>query len=195
MRPSHLDDRAQEMTNPHNKGKGRAVAWLQQYATYPGDDCLIFPFCRSRQKGYGSFSHDGTIYYAHRFMCELVKGPAPEDRPQAAHSCGNGHRGCVTPRHLSWKTNSENQLDRRRHGTDSPRVMRRQLTPNEVAQIRALKGQKTQAEIALQFGVARGCIEYWHRHDRPMLHPGGSRSQHYQRAKRARLAAEAAQQT
>lgn len=170
------------------RGKGKAVAWLRAHAGYQGNDCLIFPFARNRQKGYGAFGYNGETLYAHRFMCELVHGPAPADRPQAAHSCGNGHRGCVTPKHLSWKTNAENQLDRRRHGTDSARVLRRRLRPAEIEQVRALKGIKTQAEIALQFGVAVGCIEYWHRSDRPPQRPGGSRSHQYAQARRARAA-------
>lgn len=173
-------------------GKGKAAAWIHQHATYPGDDCLIFPFSRCRQKGYGSFSHEGVIHYAHRYMCELVNGPAPENQPQAAHSCGNGHRGCVTPKHLSWKSNSENQKDRKRHGTDSPRVTRRRLKPHEVEQVRALKGLKTQAEIARQFGVAPGCIEYRHRRTEPPQRPGGSKSDLYLKAKRARMAEAAA---
>lgn len=172
----------------HNKGKGRVVQWLRDHASYSGGDCLVFPFARNRQKGYGAFGHNGETHYAHRFMCELVNGPAPEGRPQASHSCGNGHRGCVTPKHLSWKSNSGNQLDRRRHGTDSARVLRRRLRPHEVEQVRALKGRKTQAEIALQFGVAVGCIEYWHRSDKPVQRPGGSRSQLYAQARRARAA-------
>jgi hypothetical protein len=177
-----------ERTRNKSFGKGKVAAWLQQHATYTGDDCLIFPFCRCRQKGYGFLGHNGARLYAHRFMCELVNGPAPADRPQAAHSCGNGHRGCVSPKHLSWKSNSENQKDRKRHQTDSARVLRRRLTAGEIAQVRALRGVMTQKEIAFKFGVAPGCIEYWHRRDQPPQRLGGSRTDLYMKAKRAKAA-------
>lgn len=66
--------------------------------------------------------------------------------------------------HLSWKTNGENQLDRRRHGTANvwagrgPR--RGKITPEQDAQIRALAGKKTRMELAAMFGVTHSTIQY-----------------------------------
>jgi hypothetical protein len=96
----------------YNKGNGAAVKWLRDRATYNGDGCLIFPFSRNPQKGYGMFGNNGELLYAHRFMCELANGPPPTRKHQTLHSCGNGHGGCVHPQHLSWGTNSDNQRDR-----------------------------------------------------------------------------------
>lgn len=153
---------------PHNKGNGKAAQWLYDRATHSGDDCLIYPFARSRQKGYGFLGHNGQHQYAHRFMCELANGPAPTPEHQAAHSCGKGHTGCVNPRHLRWATNSENQLERRAHGTGKPpNQPKRKLTVEQIAEVRALKGKVTQYELAQRFGVKTGSIEYWQSHDKP----------------------------
>lgn len=146
------------------KGRGKGIMWIRDHAGYDGDECLIWPYSRNPETGYGTFGLDGFLYYAHRYMCELVNGPEPSERHQSAHSCGNGHLGCVTPRHLSWKTISENQLDKHIHGTR--RLLDRRLTTGQVAEVRALKGKMSQYDIARKFGVGRGCIQYWHRHDR-----------------------------
>ena len=153
---------------PHNKGKGAALKWILDRVAHQGDECLTWPFSRIA-KGYGHVSIDGRLHYAHRIMCELVKGPPPTPEHQASHSCGNGHNGCVNGEHLSWKTNSGNQLDRRAHGTLRKDGVRTKLTPAQIAEIRSLKGIETQASLALRFGVKPGCIEYWHRHDRPPM--------------------------
>src|SRR3990167_5821208 len=95
---------------PYNYGKGKAAAWLRAHADYHGDDCLIWPFAR-KQDGRGQIGYEGETYGAHEFMCILVNGPAPSPIHETAHSCGNGHGGCVNPKHLSWKTPTENHID------------------------------------------------------------------------------------
>ncbi len=143
-----------------NKGTGRAVPWLEAHLNHEGEECLFWPFYKGT--GYGQFKHNGVYYYAHRYMCELVNGPAPTPKHQAAHSCGRGQDGCVNPRHLDWKTNGENQLDRRAHGTKSsgPKV-----TPELRARLLALKGEKTEMELAAMFGIARSVVHYHLNHE------------------------------
>lgn len=133
------------------------LKWLQTHASYSGDDCLTWPFYTAN--GYGMFGYRGKLTYAHRFMCELIHGPAPSRNHVASHSCGRGHLGCVNPRHLEWKTYSANQLDRARHGTKNCGA-RGKLTPEAAAQIRALAGIKTQREMAEMFGVSRSQISW-----------------------------------
>jgi hypothetical protein len=70
-------------------------------------------------------------------MCELVNGPPPLGA-LAAHSCGRGHDGCVDPRHLRWATYK--------------------LTAEQVAEIRSLRGKKTQRQIAEEYGISVGHV-------------------------------------
>lgn len=157
-----------------NKGNGAAIQWIRDHVGYQEDDCLTWPFSKHTQ-GYGHFGHLGQQRYAHRTMCELAHGPAPTPKHQASHSCGKGHEGCTNPRHLSWKINSENQIERRKHGTNGGgKGNRTHLTPAQIAEIRALRGIKSQPEIAEMFGVKRGCIYYWHRYDHQPAPPGMS---------------------
>jgi hypothetical protein len=138
------------------KGNGKTIHWIRHHSSYQYDEwCLIWPFTRIR--GYGSFGYMGKRYYAHRFMCELVHGSPPTQKHQAAHSCGMGHLGCVNPRHLSWKTMSENQLDCRKHGTQSKYGGAR-MPVGTAAQIRELKGVKLQREVAEEFGVSESTV-------------------------------------
>ncbi len=146
---------------PKHRGKGAGIKFIREHAAYQGGDCVFWPFTRA--DGYGTVSYLGKIYRAHRYMCELVKGPPPTPLHQAAHSCGNGRKGCVNPKHLSWKTNSENQLDRRAHGTANVWAGRNgggKITPEQDAQIRELAKTKTQMELADMFGVTHSTIQY-----------------------------------
>lgn len=136
-----------------NRGKGRAVAWLREHASYEGDDCLLWPFGTYRG-GYGQFGHDGKMHKAHRFMCELVKGPPPTPTHECAHSCGVA--GCVNPHHLSWKTKSENELDRRRHGTSNKGRGALKLRAEDVVAIRA--SSESPKALAARFGVTENNI-------------------------------------
>ena len=149
--------------SPH-RGKGPGLKWLREHVAYQGEDCLPWPYFRDPHYGRGRLGWNGKILWAHRVMCELANGPAPADKPQAAHSCGNGHLGCCNPRHLSWKDNSENQLDRRAHGTQEGAIGRKaRLTDVQIKFIQQARGKVPQLTLAAMFGVKRGTIEYWHR--------------------------------
>jgi hypothetical protein len=146
------------MTNPPRKGNGKAIQWIRQHATYQGDDCVSWPF--KGANGYGIFGYLGHPYYAHRFMCELTHGAPPAPEYEASHSCGNGHLGCTNPRHLSWKTPSQNQLDRRTHGNPNSWGGRGKVTLAQAAEIRALRGKKTQTEIAKMYGLTQPAVSF-----------------------------------
>lgn len=139
-----------------SKLKGRNYEWLIARVGYDGDDCLIWPF--GKTNGYGVLGAG----YAHRIMCALVNGPAPSPNHEAAHSCGRGHEACVHPKHVRWKTKSENQLDRTAHGTRNTWAARGKLTPEEAEQIRLLKGVKPQREIAAMFNTSRSNVSFIH---------------------------------
>lgn len=98
--------------------KGALTEWLKGHVGYAGDDCLTWPF-GGRGNGYGSIKFNGRHTTANYAMCELAHGRAPSPTHEAAHSCGNGHLGCVNPRHLRWATRLENANDALRDGTTS----------------------------------------------------------------------------
>ena len=141
------------------KGNAKTVQWLCDHVKHDGKYCLIWPFYRN-PNGYGTLGFGGKNQWAHRAMCEMAHGPAPSPDHEAAHSCGNGHMGCAHPKHLSWKTRSGNRLDCREHGTHSRHFdgNKGRLTDDQVEGIRALKGKKTQAEIAFTFGVSEPTV-------------------------------------
>lgn len=108
---------------------------------------------------------DGKLVGVHRMVCEEVNGPPPGDDFDAAHSCGKGHLGCLTKRHLSWKTRSENFADKEEHGTvvRGEAVHNAKLTEDKVRAIRALRGKKTQKQIAAMFGITHSWVSMIHR--------------------------------
>lgn len=149
---------------PYNKGRGKCIKWVREAATYTGDDCLIYPYSRNSETGYGTLGYLGKIYYAHRFVCELIHGPAPSEKHYATHSCGNGHEGCANPRHLAWDTSAGNADDRIFHGRgNAPGFGGTKLTQAVADQIRALKGKKSQYAIARSFGISRENVARIHR--------------------------------
>jgi len=91
-----------------------------------------------------------------RIMCEYRNGPPPTPEHHAAHSCDRGHDKCVNPNHLSWKTPTENQLDRFRDGPIP--FARAKLTPSDAAIIRDLKGIELPHLTAKRFGVSESNV-------------------------------------
>lgn len=141
------------------RGEGEGAAFLRANVDYKGEGCLQWPLSEM-PTGYGVLAYLGKNHYAHRFMCELVKGPPPSPVHEAAHSCGRGKFGCVDPRHLSWKTPTANALDCRGHGTQSRNTWgpMGKLSKNQIAEIWALKGRETQTKTAERFGVSASTI-------------------------------------
>lgn len=121
---------------------------------YEGDECLFWPFAR-HDSGYGQIHLDGKLVRVHRFLCEKRNGPPPTPRHVAAHSCGKGHLGCVTNRHLRWATHKENSADQVIHGTvnNGQRNGLAKLTEQDVLFIRSAASNMTQPEIAKVVGI------------------------------------------
>lgn len=132
------------------------LEWLKSNSQHTGDECLIFPF-PTDATGYAAMTVGGKKTHAHRLMCTLSNGAAPSRRHQAAHACGV--RACCNPRHLSWKTQSQNEADKLSHGKSNrgERCGSAKLTASDVVFIRTCSDKK-QRELAAMFGVSRGHI-------------------------------------
>jgi hypothetical protein len=121
---------------------------------YQGDDCLAWPFAKTKE-GYGLVHVGKDNRLVSRIACEDEHGPSPTNKHEAAHSCGNGHLGCVTRKHLRWATRAENRQDMIDHGrsTRGTKCAQSKLTESQVIEIRALRGTSAQRDIASRFGV------------------------------------------
>lgn len=122
---------------------------------FEGDECLFWPFA-TNDGSRGVIRVDGRSVLVSRYVCAATHGAPTRRGLEAAHSCGKGHLGCVNPRHLSWKTPSENQADKLLHGTHTrgerhPLV---KLAEADVLAIRSLRGKQTQNKIAETYGVS-----------------------------------------
>lgn len=118
--PMHYErQRLAGSTSPPGRRKSRhgvPALFLKTIAIpFVGDVCLLWPYARS-DTGYASIRSGGKTSHAHRLVCEAVHGEAPEGKPMALHSCGNGHLSCVNPNHLSWGDAVENSDDMVKHG-------------------------------------------------------------------------------
>lgn len=143
----------------HPLGGGTSPGEPQRYfyevvLAYEGDKCLTWP--------YGAVAGRARLFkkQVSRLLCEHAYGLPPTQKHEAAHSCGNGHLGCVTKRHLSWKTHAENMADKLIHGTiiRGERQPTAKLTEADVREIRRLKGIVSQRNLAEHFGVAHRTI-------------------------------------
>lgn len=118
--------------------RGARSDYLQQVVLlYAGDECLIWPFGKP---GYSNFNLNGRSKLVHRYVCEVTNGDPPSPEHEAAHSCGNGHLGCVAPNHLRWATPKENCADTAKHGRANrgEKHYRAKLTADKVIEIRKL---------------------------------------------------------
>ena len=138
---------------------GAFLAWLNEVAlTFESDDCLFWP---STKSGPVHIKIDGKTHIVARVLCGWVHGDPPTLLHQAAHSCGNGHLGCINPGHLRWATIAENSADRLIHGTHSrgERHTLAKLTTRDVVEIRSRcdAGEKYPV-VAADYDVSRSLV-------------------------------------
>lgn len=146
---------------PFRARPGQPRAFLEKAKTNKSDECLLWPFGHNGA-GYGHLEIDGRLTLAHRLICEAFNGPAPDAKQEAAHLCGNGHLGCITGRHLTWKTRGENASDMSIHGTSmrGEKAHFAKLNAADVVAIREMAPRLSHSEIANIFGVSRSNVAY-----------------------------------
>lgn len=140
---------------PKTRENGVAAKYFREVVlTFDGDECLVWPFARCSGR-YGFLWHADRNQYVHRLVCEEIHGPPPSPLHHAAHSCGRGEDGCVNPRHVSWKTPTENANDKRLHGThvEGERHGKSKLNVVAVRAIRRDASAMPKTEIAAKYGI------------------------------------------
>ena len=119
------------------------TAMLVVYALAPFDVCITdWPFSRATLKGllYPRLQWNDRVQLAHHAVLEATgrpRPPAPSN--QTRHLCPGGSRaGCLTPCHLTWGTQAENEADKLRHGLSNrgARHGMSKLTEDQVRDIR-----------------------------------------------------------
>ena len=136
--------------------RGETVAFLEMAKLYRGDECLLWPFAKTKA-GYGNFAAHRTPTTVHPIVCEALHGGRPSPRHEAAHICGV--RLCCNPTHLRWATRRENAADMISHGTLSCGE-KRPLAKLTNEQVRTIRSQttRTHRDLAKEFGVSSTTI-------------------------------------
>lgn len=123
--------------------------WAKVHKT---DDCWIWQGAIGNS-GYGQVKIDGKVQLAHRVTWTFKYGDPGE--LCVLHKCDNPP--CVRPDHLFIGTKQDNSDDMvnkgrsyNRHGSKNPN---NKLTPEQITEIRNLKGKAKQVDIARKFGI------------------------------------------
>lgn len=150
------------------KGQYRRSEPLEflRHTVIPYEDknaCLLWPFSKAGD-GYGRIGMGGKRVKVHRYVCEDIYGSPPTPKHEAAHSCGNGHLGCVNPHHLSWKTRAENFADKLIHDTHNrgERNGFAKITEAQARAVLSLKGKASRSEISKTTGVSLANVSHIH---------------------------------
>ena len=138
---------------------GRGLKFIQEIVmNYHGDDCLKWPYgtVETGSERPSMWMNNKHVIPA-RVVCTMAHGEPPDPSMHAAHSCGNGHLGCVNKQHLRWATAAENAADMVIHGTQirGEASAWAKLEEVDVQMIRTLADAGfSQRKISKRFGVS-----------------------------------------
>jgi hypothetical protein len=91
---------------------GRAPPFEDKYIPEPMSGCWLWLGYVNRD-GYGTLTHHGRVYMAHRFSWALHRGEIPSGM-LVLHKCDTP--ACINPDHLFLGTHTDNQADKMRKG-------------------------------------------------------------------------------
>lgn len=133
--------------------KGRANIFIKEALDEETDECVLWPYARDTN-GYGQIRRSGKTISVHRFVCTATHGAAPFARAVVGHTCGNGHLGCINPRHLRWITQAQNV----REAKARTKRGRGHVAQHERLEILALKATMPKHKIAKKLNRSRQTI-------------------------------------
>lgn len=141
----------------YRKANGELLEFIENVVIpYKGQACLIWPFYRDKN----GYARAGNGIIVSTMACERVNGPKPNPSDVAAHSCQNGHLGCVSPGHVRWisqKENIEEAVKGDRFAKGESHVFCK-LTEDDVRNIRNYLPDVSHNHIARQFNVSPALI-------------------------------------
>lgn len=134
------------------------------------DSCWFWQGASSPPSGYGKFNIHGRDIGAHRFAYELAYGPIPKGL-YVCHHCDAPP--CVRSDHLFLGTQAENMQDCANKGRIGPLAKsssyprgeqhpNAKLTAQQAQEILSLRGQLSQRQIAIQFGICHSTVSRIH---------------------------------
>jgi hypothetical protein len=92
---------------------GEPAKFIKKVLATPTKECVSWPYSRGvdgRPLINNNSISDSTKIVS-RIICIAAHGEPPSPAYEAAHSCGNGHLGCVNPLHLRWRTHRQNMQE------------------------------------------------------------------------------------
>ena len=142
--------------------QNKTAVFILRHLSHENSECLLWPYGRD-SGGYARAKVPGfSTRLAHRIMCELANGRKPFAGALARHKCGNGHLGCVNPRHLAWGSAQDNANDALSHGTvpRGEQNAKSVLKLEDVLRIRIMSAEGlSQRKIADQFGISPATVQ------------------------------------
>jgi hypothetical protein len=133
---------------------GEPMAFLDAALETAAGDCILWPFGKYSENGYGAIYYEARNRCVHRVVLIKVTGEDPPGM-DAAHSCNVRH--CINRNHLSWKTRLANTHDKFVHGTMTrgQGCWKNVFSEEQVLEIVGLLGVVSQRKIAARYGVTQ----------------------------------------
>lgn len=132
------------------------------------DECWEWTAAKNRDRGYGMFSINGKMYYAHRIVWMWTNQLQIPDGMCILHHCDNP--SCVNPNHLFLGTHADNTQDSYNKGRSTQQGVnnsRSKLTREQVVIIKKSaakanleRGNKTAfyKRWSDKFGISQGAV-------------------------------------
>lgn len=151
----------------NSRGQGEGLKWIMQHRNYERDDCLFWPLYKNKNgRGFFGFTDDDGkkgIKHAPHFMCELVHGPKPSPKHLAVVICEGRQQGCCNPRHIAWRTKSEETLERyKTKPCENITGNRPKHSADKIQKIKLFSEQgMSKVEISQRLVMPYSTVDYW----------------------------------